>query len=363
MNAHRAKRINLKKTSLAASFLALVAGCSDRGVRVYEVPKEPRFEMAATHQHQSLPHLHWEELPPGWEELPPAGMRVANFQVLGPEGKMAEVGVFALPGVQDIELESVNLWRGELGLEPLTEENLDDAAATVQAGGRQGRLYDLSSASVQPGKTFKQRTLGIVLPREEALWFIKMSGEEELVGGQKEEFVAFVKELEFHGADAHGPAPSPQTPVISSNTERVPPTADLPQWTVPEAWQARPPGSMLLASFIASGDQGQAEITISKLPADGGGLLANVNRWRGQLGLGPVTEAQLSGLVSQIEVDAENAPLVDLKGTNARTGQPARMLAVAVPQHGETWFYKMMGEESVVEKERQTFISFVQSAY
>ena len=360
MNARYISNRGRDLAILALPLVAVLTGCSERGIRVYEVPTEPRFELAA-HQHQppQMPHLHYETVPAGWEELPPAGMRVANFQVLGTEGKMAEVGVFALPGVEDIELESVNLWRGELGLEPLTEGNIPEARTQVVVGEGQGHLYEMASSAMQPGQSFKTRTLGVVLSRNEARWFIKMTGEAELVAAQKDQFIEFLKGLEFHGADAHGPS---QAPVISANTERVPSSALLSNWKVPEGWQERPPGTMLLANWTASGTEGgQADITVSKLPGDGGGLLANVNRWRGQLSLGPVDQAELSRQVSEIEVDADKVPLVDLRGT--RAGQPARMLAVAIPKGGETWFYKMMGDEGVVEEQKDTFIQFVQSAY
>lgn len=351
---------------LSLILLLVGSGCSDRGIQVYEVPKEERFEIAAAgHQQQnrpSLPHLHTESLPAGWTELPPAGMRVANYQVLGPDGQMAEVGVFALPGVADIELESVNLWRRELELEPLTPENLPEARTAVEVGEQEGNLYEMTSSKVLPGKTLKSSTLGVVLSRPEARWFIKMTGQAEFVEQQKDDFLSFLQGLEFHGADAHGPAVAQTSPRISTNTERVPPTADLPTWRVPEGWRERPPGTMLLANWAVSGKAGgQADVTVSRLPGDGGGLLPNVNRWRGQLSLGPTTEPELSTQVSKIEVDGEKVPMVDIQG--ARAGRPARMLAVALPKHGETWFYKMMGDPSVIEEQKDTFIQFIQSAY
>ena len=164
-----------------------LAGCADSEVRTYQVPKEEAFQVAARHDHapsgaQGLPHLHWESLPAGWQEMPRDGMRVANFQVHGPEGKMAEVAVIPLPGGHDIELESVNIWRQEeLGLEPFTPEELAEAGLSVPVGESEGRLYDMASREVQPGQQFQHRVLGVVLPREEALWFIKMTGEDEFV--------------------------------------------------------------------------------------------------------------------------------------------------------------------------------------
>ena len=41
---------------------------------------------------------------------------------------------------------------------------------------------------------------------------------------------------------------------------------------------------MVLASYNISAKEGSPTVTVSMFPGDVGGVLANVNRWRGQLG-------------------------------------------------------------------------------
>ena len=96
---------------------------------------------------------------------------------------------------------------------------------------------------------------------------------------------------------------------------------------------------------------------------DGGGLLANLNRWRGQLGLTPVTEADLASQVQPliVTVPDSKAMLAEMAGTDARTGQKTRLLAAVVPQGQQTWFYKLMGNEQVVEQQKEAFTKFVQA--
>ena len=55
--------------------------------------------------------------------------------------------------------------------------------------------------------------------------------------------------------------------------------------------------------------------------------------------------------------------LVDIKGTNPRTGKQARMVALGVPHRGETWFFKLLGDEPVVAKEKDAFVQFIVGAY
>ena len=99
-----------------------------------------------------------------------------------------------------------------------------------------------------------------------------------------------------------------------------------------------------MAKYVIAGAGGaQAAVNVSSLAGDGGGLLPNVNRWRGQLGLAPVTEADLANLPT-IDASGGKATLIDISGTDARTGKPARLVGVVLPLGGQTWFYKLMGD-------------------
>jgi len=101
-----------------------------------------------------------------------------------------------------------------------------------------------------------------------------------------------------------------------------------------------------------------AAVNVSTSAGDGGGLAANVNRWRGQLGLPPISEI----LTAPLDVAGGKAQLVEMSGTNAQTGQPSQLVAVIVSQPDQTWFYKLMGDAKVVAGQKDAFKQFVQSA-
>jgi hypothetical protein len=65
-------------------------------------------------------------------------------------------------------------------------------------------------------------------------------------------------------------------------------------------------------------------------------------------------------LTTPIDVANGKAQLVDMSGTDARTGQPTRLVGAIVPQSGQTWFYKLMGDAKVVESQKDAFTKFVQ---
>ena len=59
---------------------------------------------------------------------------------------------------------------------------------------------------------------------------------------------------------------------------------------------------------------GGAEVAITAFPGDVGGVLANVNRWRGQAGLAPVDEAGLGQATTSIESNGLHFLVVDAEG-------------------------------------------------
>ena len=120
---------------------------------------------------------------------------------------------------------------------------------------------------------------------------------------------------------------------------------------------------MILAAFGVTAPTGTADVTISKLAGDGGGVVPNVNRWRGQLNLPPASSSEIMNTLKTFEVANSKASLVEISGTAAKTGKPAKMLAAIVPHEGQTWFYKLMGDGEVVEAQKDDFQKFIQSAY
>jgi hypothetical protein len=152
------------------------------------------------------------------------------------------------------------------------------------------------------------------------------------------------------GTDPHaGLAATPET------------TRESPKMDVPPSWKEKAPGPMVLKSYTVSGSKdADATVAISSFPGDVGGKLGNVNRWRGQFGQPPIDESQLDKAAQTFETQGGTGYLVDIEGTD-RTGKPARLVAVAIPNGGNTWFYKLSGDKSTVEESKDTFLKFVKS--
>src|SRR5580704_5232816 len=87
--------------------------------------------------------------------------------------------------------------------------------------------------------------------------------------------------------------------------------ADL-TWEAPAAWTPKAPGPMRKASFGVPGAGGEAELSITAFPGDVGGELANVNRWRGQIGQPPLRAEDLDTSVSREQANGLAFTVVEL---------------------------------------------------
>jgi hypothetical protein len=331
-----------------------LAGCGRDDMKVYHVAKDdsaapPKNQIAApVPTGNSQPQLQFV-LPDGWQEKAPSQMRVASFTVTGSNGGTADVGVIPLPTGGD-ELALVNMWRDQMQLPALTNET---AAEKIYVGNDSAKLFDIASDALLIDGKSRARILVAELPRGATSWFFKMTGEDSFVAAQKENFLQFLKSISFveNSSPQIASVPAPENPNANSI------------WTIPSDWRQLPPSQFLLAEFsIAGANDAQAEVNVAELSGEGGGLLANVNRWRGQIGLGAVGENDLPQLAQSVDVPNGKATLVDLAGVNAQTGAQVRLVGAIVPQNGQTWFYKLMGDEQIVAQQKDAFIKFIQSA-
>jgi len=336
---------------------AVLTGCNREEITTYRVAKEadPAPPMEAPTA-AAQPALTWK-LPAGWEEVAPGEMRLASFSVKK-DGQHADVSIIPLPGLAGDDLSNVNRWRGQVGQPAVTQEELAKLAEKVEIAGQAGQLFE--QAGQNPSANEKNRILAVIQRREGVAWFYKMIGDAALVAQQKPAFIEFLKSVQFQAPGAPAALPPSHPPV--GGMAMQPPTApsgDKPDWKVPAGWQEVAPGQMQLAKFLATGDGGaKAETSVAVIPGDGGGALANVNRWRKQIGLGPIEAADLPKQTSTLDVGASKAMVLDVTSAD----KTKRMLAASVPRGDGTWFYKLMGDETVVAREKDAFLQFVQSA-
>ena len=342
----------------------LFVGCRREGITVYRVPKEKEPEMTeAQGAEGTQPQLEWKT-PPGWQEQTPSGMSIASFSIPGDQGRKAQLSVMTFPGEGAAELSLINIVRENAGLPAISEEELARLVESVKIAGESAKLIDLTGAVNSSSARPPSRILVAVVPHGGATWFFKLAGDATVVSAQKPVFLDFLQSVSFTEGSV---AASRPRQFVSTNVKRVPDgraegAPGKPSWEVPADWREAPVGQMSLARFEIGGSDGKAEVTVSAFPGPAGGLLDNLNRWRGQLGLKAVGQAEAEKLVASLDVMGGKAMLVDMNGQNPETGQKIRLISAIVPRDGLTWFYKLMGDEAAAGREKAAFIKFVQSA-
>jgi len=164
----------------------------------------------------------------------------------------------------------------------------------------------------------------------------------------------------FAAAPATPPPVSTPAPAMPQSMPAGLPAPDhgnLPhlKYTLPDGWTEKPATAMRVASFDISQNGKIADASIVPLGGDAGGDLANVTRWRGQVGLPPATEDELPALSQKIQIAGQDGKLFDIGGASQR-------ILGAVLQRGDTaWFFKVIGHTDLVEAQKPAFISFLQN--
>src|SRR6185437_5784991 len=80
--------------------------------------------------------------------------------------------------------------------------------------------------------------------------------------------------------------------------------------SLPAGWKEITNPPMLRAKYVIQGNGGSiADVNVSMLNGTGGGVMANVTRWRGQLGLSPMTEEDFSKQTQTVEVAGKKGTL------------------------------------------------------
>jgi hypothetical protein len=319
--------------------LALLVGCQDEEIKSYTAPKaeEPvnvrllgiilphgkemwfykllgpekgvkdhadefaKFAASSKFTDKEAEPLTWADVPKGWERQPGKGMRYASFQ-LGTKEEPLELTVIRLPQEGNDVVLNVSRWRQQIGL-----------------------------GSVHKEEQLKE------MPKQ--VWAEKIAGED----ATRVDMLGVTTRKAGGGEDK-----LPDLPGLGPKQSAL-------RYSKPEGWMetADPPNSPFPreAVFRVGGDK-TAEVSAS---VAGGGLLANVNRWRTkQLGLKPIDEADLKKL-PRIDVDGE-------KGTYVELGNDDEKILAAVVEHdGKQWFFKMKGPVKVVDDHASEFKDFLKS--
>jgi len=348
----------------ALALASLNVGCKEEGIQSYTIPSESYFPSSPT-----APIVSWLT-PKGWIEMASSSsMRYATFAIKGLHGHNVDVSITPLPAMRGGELENVNRWRGQVGLDPITQEELDKQAEEVRVGDTDARLFDMTSPEAVIHGEHHQRILAVTHSLPGTVWFFKMMGVAETVNEQKDAFREFLKSISIQEPQVPAPPASMMSkmgaPSGGGVSSPAPTSQAQPNWEVPDGWNAAAGSSMRIATFNVSGESsGSAEIAVTKFPGTVGTLHGNIDRWRGQVGLGPIQPDQVERYSRKLDWEGVDATLVDTCGVTEgeRDSATRRLITVMVNKEGHMWFYKMSGDHDLVGEQEENLIKFAKSA-
>ncbi|MBI1349253.1 hypothetical protein GC163_23535 [bacterium] len=259
------------------------------------------------------------QLPEGWQQQPGSGMRFATMQV-GTDPAL-ELSVIALPGggpdLADQILSNVNRWRGQLSLPPVDEDQLKaDAQEVTTADGTKATFVDYA------GKTQDSQMADNMMSAP----FARGMG----------------------GLGMGAPATVPEAGNTGVKAEP------------PEEWRTGRVGGMRKAAYEYSEGNQSVEITIIDLAAEAGERLPNVNRWRGQVGLEPVTADELAASMKSLDMGPLKGDYVELIG-DVKAERPQTIMGVIVEHADKAWFIKLQGDSALALSQKANFEAFAKS--
>lgn len=304
--------------------------------------------------------------PDGWTDLGPGPMRVTAWRV----DDATECSLSTLSGTGGGLAANVNRWRKQMSLPPESDTAIA-SLPRLHVLGRDAVRVELDGTFVGMGggpNVPNARLVGLVVELPAGVLFLKMTGPAATVNAQTPSFLALAASL------AATPASE-----LASDADRTAPEFDptlVPfRWTIPPEWVRQGPRPMRLGTFASKSAPG-TEIYVVLMRGKAGGTRMNVDRWRGQMGAAPLSDAEFDAL-PRSTVLGSPATLLVTDGTyeDGMAASPAaamgasdgaaagaeRLMALAIERPSDMVFVKMKGPVAEVRAEEARFKAFCAS--
>lgn len=282
------------------------------------------------------PHPDWSA-PSKWQEQGASKMRAATF-LIPAGGKPLELSVIALPwrGSPGELLSNVNRWRGQMQLPPVDAAGLAKDVSEISVGDAKLSIVDLRG-KFQGGPMNAPFAGGAA-------------------GGQP----PFAPQAA--AAPGSNDLPVGHPPVAAQS---ISPTTGPFQFGLPEGWQQRPASGMRKVDVLIQDGDKSAVFTAIDFPADSPPMMsdpvANVGRWRREVGLPPLSDNEIKATMEPIEIDGTKAMFVAAVPDAGQSQANLATLAAMFTRGDAIWFFKLHGDRDVVAAQKDKFRDFLKS--
>lgn len=129
-------------------------------------------------------------------------------------------------------------------------------------------------------------------------------------------------------------------------------------WALPKGWVSTG-GTGLRAATLKPAADSSVEVSVIALSGTAGGELANVNRWRGQIGLPPVDEKALAGMRQTLKAPGGPVTVFDLAAPSP--SKTRMVVGTFLLPSGDSWFFKLNGDADPVGKAKPQFLTLLET--
>jgi hypothetical protein len=308
-------------------------GCEkEQPIRAYQAPKEP------AHVHHD--RIEWKT-PPEWIEWPgdEQTMTYAGFTLEDAQPALEMIVSYfprQAPEAADLTA-NVNRWQRQLKMPASSPEEANQLAKKMDLDGREAHVVDLLGPA---GETQKQILAAMVIEGDR-VWFFKVMGDAARVAKHKSEFEQFLSSLKLNG------------PRKEMNATLA--------WIAPPGWINAGERPMRELTFVVGDSSDPAEVMVTKLAGTKfGELIDNINRWRAQVNLPPITKVE-DQPSERTTLAGNPAASFDFSGPGTAEKPNRRMLLAMSVINGDVWFFKIIGPQQVVESQKKNFNEFLKS--
>ncbi|QQL46033.1 hypothetical protein [Sulfuriroseicoccus oceanibius] len=203
---------NLAVVAAAPLAIALTA-CSDSsdGVQVYEVivpPNAAKPTQPASPHGGSMPSLggssmlppaapasnpiEWD-VPAEWTKINNANSFDRARYAINDENGSPLAMITVTAGIKGAVGPNVNRWRGQLGLDSLSEEELIASAIKVPVGEETALVFDMATADRS------RQTIAAIVPVPGDTYFFKISASGDIVDAQRDAFMNCLRSIRVKG--------------------------------------------------------------------------------------------------------------------------------------------------------------------
>ena len=152
--------------------------------------------------------------------------------------------------------------------------------------------------------------------------------------------------------------------ISKTKTPDIAPQVEAPEnksagfsWKKPESWIPSSGSSMRLASFDVPFSDGTGDLSVIQLSGTGGGLEANVNRWRRQLNLEPQTLSEIEKEMIEKKVGLGVYNIIQIINEE----MDSAFLCAILPAGNQTLFVKLSAKPPGIREIETDFILFCSS--